>query len=111
MCLLDHCRGASHSDSYVRLHHLHQPNRAGTTVRSVADLHLLAGERVEPLSDHETVMLGRLLIGYSRRAHVSFPDVEQRPAVLVHDVDGALPGHVAEKVRAILGIFDSEVDE
>src|SRR4051794_28974151 len=43
----------------------------------VADLRLIARDRVDPLSDDETVALGRLLAAYSQRGRISYPDAER----------------------------------
>lgn len=65
--------------------------------------------RQEPLTDEETVSLGRRLVSRLGVQHVSYPHGE--PFVVVHiwGTTDALPEHAAAAIEDVIGPFDVEV--
>jgi hypothetical protein len=75
----------------------------------VADLWLIARGRTNRLTDAETVVLGRVLVGDSATSHVWFPSDTLRPTVVVRDCGGELPPDSLARARKVLGEFDIEM--
>lgn len=68
---------------------------------------LVSRARTEPLTNAETVRLGRRLVESGISQHVSYPDDTPTVVVEVWDFEGSLPTDLASAVEAVIGAFDT----
>jgi len=76
----------------------------------MASLRLIPRDRNRPISDAETVRLGRLLTCELSVRHVGYPDDPSGPVVVIKDHGSVLTPQLAEKVELIIGEFDQVVE-
>jgi hypothetical protein len=67
--------------------------------------------RHDPLTDAETVRLGRRLVGLLGVEHVSYPDDATCVEVVIWDAQGPLSNEAAAAIEAVIGPFDVSVVE
>jgi hypothetical protein len=77
----------------------------------VSDLRLVARDRVDRLSDGETVILGRLPTHALGVVHVSFPEDTATVEILAHGYAEPSPPGVVPLVSEVVGAFDEIVVE
>jgi hypothetical protein len=77
----------------------------------LADLHIVSLARVERLSNEETVRLGRVLVGSSGMAHVSYPYGTKTAVAVIHDYTGDLSPSARLRLVDVLGAFDETIDQ
>ena len=77
----------------------------------MASLRITAGNHNEPLSDAETVRLGRLLTRELSVQHVGFPVDSSGIVIVIHSHDSVLAPELADKVERIIGKFDQVVED
>lgn len=75
----------------------------------VADLWLTSRERVERLTNAETVRLGRALIEASATGHVWYPDDAANATAVITNYAGELSSKARDPATEILGDFDSDL--
>ena len=68
---------------------------------------LVSQARTEPLTNAETVRLGRRFVESGISRHVSYPDDTPTVVVEVWDFEGSLPADLARDVEAVIGAFDT----
>lgn len=74
------------------------------------DLRLASRLRRAPLSNAETVKIGRLLVEALPASHISYPDEPGTVTIVVHGFAGPLPEQVSTKLTEFIGAFDLTVD-
>ncbi|HEY8112532.1 MAG TPA: hypothetical protein VII16_06650 [Actinomycetes bacterium] len=74
-------------------------------------LTLVSRGRSQPLTDAETVWLGRILTRTLAVHQVSYPWDTPTVIVQLHDFAGPLPEGVVEKVAAVIGPFDEVLQQ
>ncbi len=70
-------------------------------------LSLVSRTRTEPLTDAETVRLGRRFHESGTSSHVSFPDDTPTVVVTVWDFTGLLPVDLLSAVEGVIGPFET----
>ena len=73
------------------------------------DLHIVSQTRVERLSNEETVRRGRVLVGSSGTAHISYPDGTKTAVAVIHDYTGDLSPSARLGLVEVLGEFDETI--
>jgi hypothetical protein len=78
----------------------------GQSVR-LTDFRIVSLTRAVPLTNAETVTLGRVLVESSETAQISFPDMDSTPTAMavVHDYSGDLSAVARRRLQDILGEF------
>ena len=73
-------------------------------------LRLVSRARVDPLTNAETVRIGRVLTRTLPTSHISYPNDSPTVTVQVHGFSGDLSDEVAGKVAEIIGDFDTRAE-